>query len=271
MRYTIDLPVCERNRQRLVNDVGKVFSRGLMSSLTQQRLPAKHSGRAEAAIKRAYSFSDLATYSPKDRFLIRTAAFVSYLIICFVGRTVRFEVEGEEHLHALERGGYLPIFNCWHNRSFLAIYWLRQRRIAALTSKSFDGEYITRLIQRFGFGAVRGSSTRGGAGALVEMVRLMRAGFATALTPDGPRGPLYEVKMGSVLLAKKTGNPILPIIVTAAHSWQLPSWDSYRIPKPFTRATVRLGCPIFVPGDAGEALLEEKRNELRRALEQISN
>ncbi|HKZ77055.1 MAG TPA: lysophospholipid acyltransferase family protein [Pyrinomonadaceae bacterium] len=242
-----------------------------MSTLTQQRLPAKHSGRSEASIKRAYSFSDLSTYSPKERFLIRAAAFVFYLIISLVGRTVRFQLEGEEHLQALESGGYVPIFNSWHNRSFLAIYWLRQRKIAALTSKSFDGEYISRLIQHFGFGAVRGSSTRGGAGALVEMARLMRAGFPAALTPDGPRGPLYEVKMGSVLLAKKTGNPILPIMVTAARCWRLPSWDSYRIPKPFTQATVRLGRPIFVPGDAGEALLEEKRKELKRALKQISD
>jgi len=242
-----------------------------MSLVTQERLAARRVGPPEATISRAYSFADLSSYSAKDRFLIRAAAFISYLVIHLVGRTMRFRVDGVEQLEALSEGGYVPIFNSWHNRSFLAIYWLRHRKIAALTSKSFDGEYISRLIQKFGFGAVRGSSTRGGAGAIVEMARLLRAGFPTALTPDGPRGPLYEVKLGSLLLAKKTGNPIVPIMVTAASYWKLPSWDCYRIPKPFTRATVRLGNPIFVPENAGEDLLEEKRKELKSALEQISD
>jgi len=241
-----------------------------MSSVTQGRL-AKRPALTETTVQRAYSFADLSAYSFKDRLLIRAGALLFYLLISVFGRTVRFRVEGEEHLKACSSNGYSPIFTCWHNRTLLTLYWLRRRQIAVLVSKSFDGEYSSRLIQRFGFGAVRGSSTRGGAAGFVELVRLMRAGFPVAVMPDGPKGPIYEVKMGSVLLAKKTGNPLLPIIVTATHDWKMRSWDSYRIPKPFTEATVRVGNPIFVPEDAGEDLLEEKRRELQRALEQIAD
>jgi lysophospholipid acyltransferase (LPLAT)-like uncharacterized protein len=98
---------------------------------------------------------------------------------------------------------------------FLATYFWQRRAIVVMTSRSFDGEYIARFIQRFGYGAARGSSSRGATGAVVEMVRLMRAGCATAFTIDGPRGPRYVAKMGAVLLAKKTGNPILPFTVVA--------------------------------------------------------
>lgn len=241
-----------------------------MSLLTQQISARKQQPTRETSIKRAYSFAKLSQYSPTERLMIRAAGFVFYLIIWVIGSTVRFRVEGEEHLQSLKSNGYLPIITTWHNRSFLAIYWLRKQRIVVLTSKSFDGEYISRLLRRFGFGAVRGSSTRGGAVAIVEMARLMRAGFPAALTIDGPRGPLYEVKMGSVLLARKTGHPILPFIVTPARCWRLPSWDSFRLPKPFTHATVRLARPIFVPSDAREVALEAKRKEVQRALEQIS-
>ena len=116
-----------------------------------------------------------------------------------------------------------------------------------MTSQSFDGEYIARFIQRFGYGAVRGSSTRGGVGAIVEMARLMRAGCTTAFTIDGPKGPRYVAKMGAVLLAKKSGHPILPVTMALERYWTTPSWDLFQIPKPFTRARVYVAPPIYVP------------------------
>ena len=139
-----------------------------------------------------------------------------------------------------------------------------------MTSRSVDGEYIARFIQRFGYGAVRGSSTRGGVGAIVEMARLMRAGCPTAFTIDGPKGPPYVAKMGAVLLAKKSGHPILPIILTSKHYWKAPSWDSFQVPKPFTRARVYLAPPIYVPPDADDALLAAKHNELQRVLDDLN-
>src|SRR5207302_6140615 len=132
-------------------------------------------------------------------------------------------------------GGRIPIFTFWHNIIFPSIYFWQRRRIVVMTSQSFDGEYIARFIQRFGYGAARGSSTRGATGALIEMVRLMRAGCPTAFTIDGPKGPRYVAKMGSVLLAKKTGNPVLPFTIAARNSWELKSsWDRTQLPRTLT-------------------------------------
>src|SRR5712672_2442399 len=126
---------------------------------------------------RAYSFADLAAYSFKDRCLIRAADLAFFMLIKLIGRTVKFEIEGWENWEAASRDGKIPIYTFWHNRVFLSTYFWRRRRIVVMTSQSFDGEYIARFIQRFGYGASRGSSTRGGAKALVEMIKAMRDGL----------------------------------------------------------------------------------------------
>jgi lysophospholipid acyltransferase (LPLAT)-like uncharacterized protein len=153
-----------------------------------------------ANIARAYSFADLSTYSLRDRWLIRVADLAFFILIKVIGRTIKFETEGWEHWEAASREDKIPIYTFWHNRVFLSTYFWQRRRIVVMTSRSFDGEYIARFIQRFGYGAARGSSTRGATGAVVEMVRLMRAGCPTAFTIDGPKGPVYIAKMGAVLL-----------------------------------------------------------------------
>ena len=139
-----------------------------------------------------------------------------------------------------------------------------------MTSRSFDGEYIARFIQRFGYGAARGSSTRGGTGALVEMIRLSRAGYPSGFSVDGPKGPRYTVKTGALMLAKKTGQPVLPFTVNAERYFEVKSWDRFQVPKPFTRAVIRIAPPIRVNADANDALLEQKRVELQQALDVIS-
>src|SRR2546423_3510497 len=168
-----------------------------------------------SSIDRAYTFASLSSYSLKDRLLIRGADLVFFLLIKLIGRTIKFQIEGWDNWEAASSDGRIPIYTFWHNRVFLATYFWKRRRIVVMTSQSFDGEYIARFIQRFGYGAARGSSTRGGVGAVVEMVRLMRAGCPSAFTIDGPRGPRYVAKMVAVLLAKKTGHPILPFTITA--------------------------------------------------------
>jgi len=225
-----------------------------------------------SSIDRAYTFASLSSYSLKDRLLIRSADLVFFILINLIGRTVRFEIEGWDNWEAASRDGKIPIYTFWHNRVFLATYFWRRRRIVVMTSRSFDGEYIARFIQRFGYGAARGSSTRGATGAIVEMVRLMRAGCPTAFTIDGPRGPRYVAKMGAILLAKKTGNPILPFAITARKFWEAKkSWDGFQTPKPFTRARVYIAPPIYVPPDADEEQLKAKRDELQSALDEINH
>ena len=224
----------------------------------------------EKRVNRAYEFADLSDYSFKDRLLIRAADLAFYFLISLIGRTARFEVTGWENHRQVEVDGGLPIYVFWHDRIFLTTYWWHKRRIVVMTSRSFDGEYIARFIQRFGYGAVRGSSTRGGVGAVVEMARLMRAGCTTAFTIDGPKGPRYVAKMGAVLLAKKTGHPIMPVTMQLDRFWTLPSWDLFQIPKPFTRAHVYVAPPIYVPADADEEMLNAKRDELQRTLEDLN-
>ena len=226
---------------------------------------------ANERVARAYRFASLSGYSFRQRLAIRAADIVFYLLIRLIGSTVRFRVEGWEHWEEATRDGGLPIYTFWHDRIFLTLYFWQRRRIVVMTSRSFDGEYIARFIQRFGCGASRGSSTRGGATALVEMTRLVRAGCAAAFTVDGPKGPRHKAKMGAVLLAKKTGQPVLPFSVNAESFWQVGSWDRLQIPKPFTRAVVRIAPPIRVPADADEAALNDKRDELQRALERVSS
>jgi len=234
----------------------------------QQELSA--AGSSEKRVNRVYEFASLADYSLKERLLIRAADLAFYSLIKLLGLTARFEVSGWENHEKAEANGGLPIYVFWHDRIFLTTYWWRKRRIVVMTSRSFDGEYIARFIQRFGYGAVRGSSTRGGVGAVVEMARLMRAGCTTAFTIDGPKGPRYVAKMGAVLLAKKTGQPIVPVTMALQRFWMLPSWDLFQIPKPFTRARVYVAPPIYVPADADEEMLNTKRDELQRVLEELN-
>ena len=242
-----------------------------MQISAEQRSSARRTkGERRSTIERAYTFRDLSQYSRKDRLLIRAADLVFYLLIKLIGRSTRFELEGWEHWEAASGEGQLPIYTFWHDRVFLSTYFWQRRRIVVMTSQSFDGEYIARFIQRFGYGASRGSSTRGAVGAVVEMVKLMRANCPTAFTIDGPKGPRYVAKMGAVLLAKKTGHPILPFTITSARYWAANSWDRFQIPMPFSRARVIIAPPIFVSADADDEELEARRADLQRALERIN-
>lgn len=239
-----------------------------MQASAQQQF--KGARPVEETIARAYEFADLSSYPSKKRFLIRAADLAFFVLIKVIGRTIRWQVEGWENWEAAVGDGQVPIYTFWHNRVFLATYFWQKRRIVVMTSQSFDGEYIARFIQRFGYGAARGSSTRGAVGAIIEMTRLMRAGCPTAFTIDGPKGPRYVAKMGAVLLAKKAGQPILPFTISAPHWEAKRSWDGFQVPFPFSRARVDIAPPIYVSSEADDEGLEAKREELQAALDRIN-
>lgn len=220
-------------------------------------------------IAQVYRFDTLEKYSVADRFRIRVADLVFFLAISLIGRTIRWESSGMEHLDSVENEGSTPIFCLWHDRIFGGTYFLRGRGIVVITSQSLDGEYIARFLKRFGYGTIRGSSTRGGVRALVEMIREMRRGTPMAFTVDGPRGPRHEAKPGAVVLAKKTGNPMVPFSVECSRFWTVGSWDRLQIPKPFTKARFIVGDPIFVDEASGDAGVESKRVELQRSLNRL--
>src|SRR5262249_6113124 len=242
----------------------------IMSVPPEERSVGLVDSQIQRMIQKAYEFSSLSTYSWKDRLMVRAADFAFFVLIKVICSSIGYEVVGWENWQTIANSGQLPIYTFWHNRVFIATHFWQQRRIVVMTSQSFDGEYIARFIKRFGYGAARGSSTRGGTGAIVEMVRLMRAGCPTAFTIDGPRGPRYVAKMGAVLLAKKTGQPILPFIVTARRHWEANSWDRFQVPLPFTTARVEIAAPIYVPGDATDKVLNSKRDELQYVLDTLN-
>ena len=223
----------------------------------------------EETVARAYKFADLSSYPFKKRCLIRAAGVAFFLLIKLIGRTIRWQIEGWENWEAANADGRVPIYAFWHNRIFLATYFFQRRRIVVMTSQSFDGEYIARFLQRLGYGAIRGSSTRGGARGLVEMIRGMDRGLPMGFTVDGPKGPRYEVKSGVVLLAKKSGNPILPFIVHPKKYWMLNSWDKLHIPRPFARALMMFGNPIYVDAEASDDMIAGKRIEVQNELDRL--
>lgn len=221
-------------------------------------------------IEKSYQAADLSAYPFQKRALIHLADWAFYLLIKFIGKTIRYETDDWENFQKIERAGKIPIYSFWHNRIFAGTYFFRNRGIVIITSQSFDGEYIARFIQRFGYGAVRGSSTRGGVGALVEMIRLMKKNLPMGFSVDGPKGPKYIAKNGAILLAKKTGNPLMPFVFECEKYWTINNWDNLQIPKPFTRSKLFIAEPIYVPKDADEIEIENKRLELQKKLDELA-
>jgi hypothetical protein len=139
--------------------------------------------------------------------------------------------------------------------------------MAVMTSRSFDGEYIARIIERFGYVAVRGSSSRGGSTALLAMNRSLASGQIAAFTIDGPRGPRYKAKPGPVLLARMSGAPILCFYLAVDHPWILGTWDAMMIPRPFSKVHVRWTKLIHVPADASDEQMNDCHRQMQEALE----
>jgi lysophospholipid acyltransferase (LPLAT)-like uncharacterized protein len=154
----------------------------------------------------------------------------------------------------------------WHGRILTATFYFRRRGIVVITSENFDGEWIARIIERFGYGTARGSTSRGARKAMLQLVRAMREGKPAGFTLDGPRGPARVAQPGAVWLAKATGNPLLPFHLEASSSWTLRSWDRTQIPKPFSSVTLVIGEPIEVSRDATDEHLERVRLDLERRL-----
>jgi lysophospholipid acyltransferase (LPLAT)-like uncharacterized protein len=186
-------------------------------------------------------------------------------ILRLLGATWRWRVEGEERLHDAQRQGRHGIHAFWHGRIVHGTIYFRDRGIVVITSENYDGEWIARIIHRFGFGTARGSSSRGARKALMQLLRDAKD-RPTAFSVDGPRGPARVAQPGAVWLSKATGNPVVPFHLEAAAHWTLKSWDRTQIPKPFTTVALVFGVPFTVPRDADEAALEEYRLRLEQEL-----
>jgi len=193
-------------------------------------------------------------------------AALGYPLINALGRTLRWRVDGMQHLDAIRAAGRQPVMAFWHGRILPATFYFRRRGIVVITSENFDGEWIARIIERFGYGTARGSTTRGGLKAMKQLVRDMEEGKPAGFTVDGPRGPARAAQPGAIWLAKATGNPVLPFHLEASRHWSLGSWDRTQIPKPFSTVALAIGEPIPVAADATDEEIERARLELEQRL-----
>jgi len=209
--------------------------------------------------------------SPAKRVQARLIAALGYRVISLLGSTLRWKTEGLEHFEAIVNGGHQPVMAFWHGRILPATYYFRRRGIVVITSENFDGEWIAGIIERFGYGTARGSTSRGARKALLQLTRTLAAGKPAGFTLDGPRGPARVAQAGAVWLSKATGNPVLPFHLEASRHWTLNSWDRTQIPKPFATVSIAMGEPFTVAQDADEAGIEQARQELERRLQTLES
>lgn len=186
-------------------------------------------------------------------------------LVSVLAATWRWSFDGQQHLDALHHAKQPYVLAVWHGRILPGLGWLRHRNLVALASENFDGEWIARVLERFGFTMVRGSTSRGGVRALVRLAAVMRQGRSTVITVDGPRGPARKAQPGAVWLAQRAQAPIVPFHIEASSAWTLGSWDGGQIPKPFARVHVAIGAPLWVKG-SDEAVIAAARDQLDSAL-----
>ena len=189
--------------------------------------------------------------------------------IFLTGVTAKISWVGKEIVDEMIERGQPFIICAWHHDIYFSTWLLKEMNLTALISSSRDGEYIYQVLSGFGFRAVRGSSTRGGIGAMKQLVRCLNEGHSIAITPDGPQGPIHKVQEGIIALAKMTGVPIIPWRYEANSCWKLNSWDSHKIPKPFTKIRSVVGQPLYVPKSASSSEFGKYCQELERLMNDL--
>lgn len=214
---------------------------------------------------------DTRPFSLRQRILLWVISWASYLAISLIGPTLRYSVSWEEP-PAVPGSTYEKpvIYSFWHRATFASAWLWRKIGIAVMVSRSFDGEYIARTLERLGFVAVRGSSRRGGATALLGLKNQLEQGNLVVFTIDGPRGPKYVAKPGPVRLSRASAAPMAAFYIAHSDAWVLNTWDELMIPKPFSKALVRLSGKMLVPADAGDEQMAEYHRQLQAALERVT-
>lgn len=188
------------------------------------------------------------------RWQVAAAVTVGGLAIRLLGLTWRIRREGAERLYGPLERGEPQVVVFWHGEILPIAWGHRGSGVAPLISTHADGEIIARIVQGLGYRTVRGSTSRGGARAILEMTRLVEGGVTIAVTPDGPRGPRHEFTPGALMVAQRSGRPLLAVRASASRAWRLRSWDRHLVPKPFATVTYRYSEPrVIAAGTPREA------------------
>jgi lysophospholipid acyltransferase (LPLAT)-like uncharacterized protein len=207
-------------------------------------------------------------FTLRQRIVLRIIIWLGYWVIRLIGPTLRVSISFEEGAQAtLEQRPLIASF--WHSCMIPATYICRNLGVRVMSSNSYDGEYMGRIIHKFGFVAVKGSSSRNAVRALLGLRRALQDGWTVAFTLDGPRGPRHKVKPGPVALARSSVVPLTMFHAAVDRAWVLNSWDRMMIPLPFSRVLVRFGKLIPVPGDATDEDIERYTTELQAALDRV--
>ena len=210
-------------------------------------------------------------FSLRQRISLWLVTWASYFAIALIGPTLRYSISWEEPPSAPDATYERPVIYCFWHRAVFAGAWLwRNVGAAVMVSRSFDGEFIARTIERLGFVAVRGSSSRGGAQGLLGLKSQLEQGNPVVFTIDGPRGPKYVAKPGPVLLSRTTVLPMVAFYVAVEGPWVLKTWDALIIPKPFSRALVRFSAKMRVPPNANDTQMADFHGELQAALDRVT-
>lgn len=191
----------------------------------------------------------------------RLAVLLGGAVIRALASTWRYRVRNVEQLDKLRAAGGPFIFSIWHGQLLPLLWHHRHQGISILVSEHKDGELIAQFAESIGYGTIRGSSSRGAAGALLGLVRALGEGAEVGITPDGPRGPACSYAPGAAVAASKAGALVLPLAAHADRAWRLSSWDRFMIPRPFARVTLAYGDPVRLPGDARAAAADTPRLE----------
>jgi len=207
-------------------------------------------------------------FTLRQRIILRIIITLGYWFIRIIGPTLRVCISREEG--AQETIGQRPLIgNFWHACIIPATYMCRNLGVRVMSSNSYDGEYMGRIIRKFGFVAVKGSSSRNAVRALLGLRRALQEGWSVAFTLDGPRGPRYKVKPGPVALARSSGVPLTMFHMAVDRAWVLNTWDRLIIPKPFSRVLMRFGKLIPDLHDAPDEDIDRYQSELQAALDRV--
>jgi lysophospholipid acyltransferase (LPLAT)-like uncharacterized protein len=199
----------------------------------------------------------------------RCLVVIAFYLLRLWEKTLRYGVDDRGDILARSPDA-AAIGAVWHNRLLMMPLVLRRflshRKGVALISASRDGAYIAELVQRIGFDVVRGSSSRQGATAMLQMAEVLASGRDVVIAPDGPRGPVYELGPGIVLLAQKSGAPVFPAHLEYSSCWRVKSWDRFILPRPFSKVRVIFGPPHYVAATSSEEDFEAERLRLQNAM-----